>query len=110
MFNRTKIFKKKFSNSEILLAEFKYRCVKCVFMQKIEYAQVTSGRCISVRKKGKVKSLVIRNKKYGTESRFIMNNPRFIMFKLSHPPRFVRGGWDSNPWILSYHWLSKPTP
>jgi hypothetical protein len=108
MFNRTKFFIKNFLDSEILIPEFKYRCVKCVFIQRIEYGQVVSGRCISVRKKGRVKSLVIRNKRYGTEVRFIINNPRFIMFKLSHPPR--RGGWDSNPRILAYHWLSKPTP
>jgi hypothetical protein len=110
MFNRTKFFVKNFSNSEILIPKFKYRCVKCVFIQRIEYAQVVSGRCISVRKKGQVKSLVIRNKKYGTEARFIINNPRFIMFKLSPSSTPTRGGWDSNPRILSYHWLSKPTP
>lgn len=81
MFNRTKNFIKNFKKPEFNQINFKYRCVKCVFIQRIEYAQVVSGRCISIRKKGLVKSVLVRNKKYGTESRFILNNPRFILFK-----------------------------
>lgn len=72
---------KQFNSFETFDKSFKNRCVTCVFMQKLEYAQNLSGRCISLRSKGKIKSIVVRNKKYGVESRFLLNNPRFIIFK-----------------------------
>lgn len=83
MFNRTKKILNLHTThkSENVKIDFKYRCVTCVFMQRMEYAQALSGRCVSVRSKGVVKSIVIRNKKYGIEARFIINNPRFVLFK-----------------------------
>lgn len=93
MFNRTKQTIKKFEKKAPALKYLKYRCVKCAFMQKIEYAQVVSGRCISVGGRGNTRSILVRNKKYGIEVRYFLNNPRLILFKL-------RRGWDSNPWIF----------
>jgi hypothetical protein len=83
MFNRSKLSFKNYlkTKNENLVRDFKYRCVTCVFMQRIEYAQTISGRCTSIRSKGVVKSIVVRNKKYGIETRFILNNPRLVIFK-----------------------------
>ena len=81
IYNRSKEIIHLFSNFETLDKSFKNRCVTCVFMQKIEYAQTISGRCISLRSRGKIKSILVRNKKYGIEARFLLNNPRFIVFK-----------------------------
>lgn len=81
MYNRTKLIIHKFNDYEIFDKNFKNRCVTCVFMQKLEYAQALSGRCVSLRSRGKIKSILVRNKKYGIEARFMLNNPRFIVFK-----------------------------
>ena len=81
LYNRNKKIIKNFTNFEIIEKNFKNKCVTCVFMQKLEYAQTLSGRCISLRSKGKIKSILVRNKKYGVEARFLLNNPRFIIFK-----------------------------
>lgn len=81
MFNRAKKIINYFHKEEKIQKDFKYRCVTCVFIQRLEYAQAVSGRCISIRSKGKVKSILVRNKKYGIEARFILNNPRFVLFK-----------------------------
>lgn len=81
IYNRNKQIIKLFNNFETFDKSFKNRCVTCVFMQKMEYAQTISGRCISLRSRGKIKSILVRNKKYGIEARFLLNNPRFIVFK-----------------------------
>lgn len=81
LYNRNKQIIKNFNVFEDFTKNFKNRCVTCVFMQKLEYAQTLSGRCISLRSRGKIKSILVRNKKYGVEARFLLNNPRFIVFK-----------------------------
>ncbi len=80
-YNRNNKILNNFKKSENFNKNFKNRCVTCVFMQRIEYAQTISGRCISIRSRGKIKSIVVRNKKYGVEIRFLLNNPRFVLFK-----------------------------
>lgn len=93
MFNRTNKTRNAFIDQKVNLAKVKYRCVQCIFMQKLEYAQVVSGRCVSVRNRGVAASILVRNKKYGVEVRYFLNNPRLIIFRL-------RREWDSNPWVL----------
>jgi hypothetical protein len=85
MFNREKKTKKIFfrENNQInknLRNSLKNKCIMVAFIQKMEYAQQISGRCISYRsKRNGIDSIVIRNKKFGTEVRFIIKNPRFII-------------------------------
>lgn len=82
--NRAKIIKNFFKkvNENIGLKKLvKNKCISIAFMQKLEYAQSISGRCVNVRSKGKVSSILIRNKKYGVESRFLVYNPRLIILR-----------------------------
>jgi hypothetical protein len=81
MFNRAIQIKNSFSESSNarLKSSVKNKCITVAFMQKLEYAQSVSGRCVSFRSKSKITSLVIRNKKYGIEIRFMVNNPRFLI-------------------------------
>jgi ribosomal protein L19 len=87
MFNRVKKIKFNFfadNNTRSindLRKSAKYKCIRVAFMQKLEYAQIFSGRCISYRSRSKISSVVIRNKKYGVEIRFIINNPRLVILK-----------------------------
>ena len=86
MFNRIKkiklnFFAEKDKKNQNLRKSVKYKCVRVAFMQKLEYAQVFSGRCISYRSRDKMTSVVLRNKKYGIEARFMLNNPRLIILK-----------------------------
>lgn len=88
MFNRAKNIKLKFlssqySNSEVsrLKNSSKYGCIAIAFMQRLEYAQSLSGRSTSFRSRGKMSSVVVRNKKYGIEARFILYNPRLVILR-----------------------------
>lgn len=59
----------------------KNKCISVAFMQKLEYAQSMSGRCVNVRSRGKLSSILLRNKKYGVTCRFLLNNPRLVILK-----------------------------
>ena len=83
MLNRTKKIKNKFLINKLAYIGskklLKNKCISVAFVQKLEYAQSMSGRCVSFRSRGKISSIVLRNKKYGVESRFILNNPRLVI-------------------------------
>jgi hypothetical protein len=72
--------KQKTDLTKLVRVSVKNKCFMVAFIQKLEYAQSLSGRCISYRsRRNGMDSIVIRNKKFGTEVRFILNNPRFIL-------------------------------
>ncbi len=60
----------------------KNRCMLVAYIQKLEYAQSFYGRCVSIRfKNRKAKSILVRNRKYGTQVRVILNNPRLVIIR-----------------------------
>jgi hypothetical protein len=84
MLNRAKVIKNlflNFNNNIGIKKLVKNKCISVAFMQKLEYAQSMSGRCVNVRSKGRVSSILLRNKKYGVVSRFLVNNPRLVILK-----------------------------
>jgi len=81
MFDRSKKLIKIFNNQNIN-KHIKYKAVMVAFVQKLGYNQNVTGRCISVRSRGKISSIVIRNKQYGIYIRFILNNPKLVIIYL----------------------------
>lgn len=88
MFSREKNivnwYNKKFTdqNEKLVRMNIKNRCMLVAYIQKLEYAQSFSGRCVSIRfKSRKAKSILVRNRKYGTQVRVILNNPRLVIIK-----------------------------
>lgn len=85
MFNREKkiknIFKKpQYGEAKRLRTSLKNKCFMVAFIQKIEYAQNIAGRCVSYRsKRNGIDSIVMRNKRFGAEVRFLIHNPRFVI-------------------------------
>ncbi len=69
-------------NSESTLRKAsKYKCITVAYVQKMEHAQRFTGRCISYRSRGKLTSILLRNKSYGVEIRLFVNNPRLLIYK-----------------------------
>jgi ribosomal protein L19 len=57
----------------------KNRLVSLTKYEELEYIYTTEGRCSSHRSRGKMSSILVRNKKYGVEQRFFLFNPRLIL-------------------------------
>jgi hypothetical protein len=77
-------YNKKFTDldEKKLRVDVKNKCMLVAYIQKLEYAQSFSGRCVSIRfKSRKAKSILVRNRKYGTQVRVILNNPRLVIVK-----------------------------
>jgi hypothetical protein len=81
MINRIKKIKNSFYNYKNLKTKesVKFKCIQVGFIQRLEYMQSFTGRCISYRSKKKISSVTLRNKKYGVEARFILGNPRLVI-------------------------------
>jgi len=58
---------------------FKNRMVFTTRYEELEYIYSSWGRCLSVRSRGKMTSLQIRNIRYGVEQRLFISNPRIII-------------------------------
>lgn len=57
----------------------KQGCVQISLVGPKEHNINFSGRCISIRSKGKISSIVIRNHSYGVEQRIFCFNPRLFI-------------------------------
>jgi hypothetical protein len=56
----------------------KNRLVVSTRFEELEYIYSSVGRCLSVRSRGKMTSLHVRNIRYGVEQRLFVANPRII--------------------------------
>lgn len=56
------------------------KCIRVSIFDALEYNHMYEGRCISVRSRGKITSILVRNKKYGVEQRIFVNNPRVLLY------------------------------
>lgn len=56
------------------------KCAEIRVMNETEYISSLSGRCISIRSRGKISSILMRNLFYGVEQRLFLNNPRIFLF------------------------------
>jgi uncharacterized protein (DUF1499 family) len=77
-------YNKKFTDLEEkkVRVNIKNRCMLVAYIQRLEYAQSFSGRCVSIRSKSRrAKSILVRNRRYGTQVRVILNNPRLVIVK-----------------------------
>jgi hypothetical protein len=79
MRNKSKKVVNAFKIQKTDLRQIKYKTVMVAFVQKLGYTQNVLGRCISLRVKGKISSIVVRSKQYGIYARVILNNPKLVI-------------------------------
>lgn len=67
-------------NNMSLVLGMKGGAIRFTKFEELEYIYANEGRCMSIRSRGKLSSIVVRNKKYGSEQRVFLDNPRLVLF------------------------------
>lgn len=59
----------------VALIGVKYKVVKMTKVEELAYLHKFAGRCMSIRSRGKITSIKVRNSRFGTEHRLFLYNP-----------------------------------
>lgn len=69
----------KFKKNNLSSSKLNGKNIKIMKYEELEYVHSSEGRCMSQRSRGKMSSLLIRNCKYGVETRIFLFNPRVTL-------------------------------